>query len=158
MQFETQGPPGVGAPVCLTGVVGTIGNVKSVRLLPGHEIAHDLWRVVIEINRDAPGITTGSVAYAVVDRNCGVEINGGSSGSPIGDHAEIKGEVTYMADIAWSLPPKPWWRRTFDGVIEFAVMDIGVIYIEMSGAVVIVIAGATMLVVLVRRRIHAGTR
>jgi hypothetical protein len=158
-QFATQGPPAAGASVCLTGGGGAVGNVKSVRLLPGHELAHDLWQVVIEINnRDAPRITSGSVACAVLDPDCGVEINGGSSGPPIGDHAEIKGEVTYVADIAWPLPPKPWWRRAFDGVIEFAVMDIGVIYIETSGAALIVIAVATMFVVLVRRRIRAGTR
>jgi hypothetical protein len=63
--LRTQAPPAVGAPVCLAEAGSVVGNVKSVRLMPGHESTHDLWEVVMELNpQDASKVSTGSVVYA----------------------------------------------------------------------------------------------
>jgi hypothetical protein len=62
--FGTQLPPGPGAPVCLTGFAGTIGKVKNVHLVAGHEAGHDLWETLIAIEkRHAPKIPADSVAF-----------------------------------------------------------------------------------------------
>jgi hypothetical protein len=45
--------------------------------------------------------------------------------------------------------PRSWWQRE---IVDFVVIDIGVIYIECFGAIMIVIAGITTLVVLAVRR------
>jgi hypothetical protein len=54
--------------------------------------------------------------------------------------------------------PRPWWRRAIDRVIDFVVMDIGVIYIELFGAIIIVIAGVTVLLILALRRTRARAK
>lgn len=115
--LRTQLPPSEGSPVCLTGGTEPIGRVSRVTLLPGHDEYHDGWELVMEINkRDAVGITTNSVVSARSDRNCGdwvtpfLDINVIGAGPPIVYHTELKGEVTYSAEIAYMLPPKPWWQ------------------------------------------------
>lgn len=47
--------------------------------------------------------------------------------------------------------PQPWWRRVVDRPIAFAVMGVGVTYIQLFGAIMIVIVGITTLVVALRR-------
>jgi hypothetical protein len=54
--------------------------------------------------------------------------------------------------------PRPWWRRAIDRVVDFAVMDVGVIYIQLFGAIVIVIAGFVALAVFVRRRMRTRAK
>jgi hypothetical protein len=54
--------------------------------------------------------------------------------------------------------PRPWWRRAIDRVVDFVVMDVGVIYIQLFGAMVIVIAGIMALVIFVRRRMHTRAK
>jgi hypothetical protein len=54
--------------------------------------------------------------------------------------------------------PRPWWRRAIDRAIDFVVLDIGVIYIELFGAVIIVIAGGTALIILARRSVRARAK
>jgi hypothetical protein len=62
--FATQLPPGPRAPVCVTGLTGTVGEVKSVYLVPGHEEKHDLWKTVIVIPKErASSIPSDSVVY-----------------------------------------------------------------------------------------------
>jgi hypothetical protein len=149
--LRTQLPPVEGAPVCLTGGVDVIGRVKSVHLLPAHAEYHDAWEVIMEINgRDASGITTDSVVYArspeypEAARNCGgapghalfLDINVIDAGQPIANHAVLRGEVTYLAEIAYMVPPKPWWRK----VINWALY-------------VIAIGLAAILIFLLRRRV-----
>jgi hypothetical protein len=65
----------------------------------------------------------------------------------------LKGEVAYFAEIAYMIP-RPWWQRAAD----FVVMDIGVIWVELIGGVVIVIAGATAGGIFVRRCARARNR
>jgi hypothetical protein len=50
------------------------------------------------------------------------------------------------------LLPRSWWQRAIDRAIDFVVMDIGVIYVELFGAIMIVMAGVTTLSILARRR------
>lgn len=122
--LRTQLPPREGAPVCLTGGVETIGRIKRVHLLPGHADTHDAWELIMEISgRDAAGITTDSIVYArspeyhEANRNCGssshdlfLDINAIGAGPAIANHAVLKGEVTYSAEIGYVASP-PWWRR-----------------------------------------------
>jgi hypothetical protein len=161
--FETQLPPRVGAPVCLTGGDEPIGKVSRVNLLPRHDQYHDGWEVVMKINkREAGGITSDSIVSArppEADRDCGgsrevfLDVNVLGGGSPIRDHAVLNGEVAYFAEIAYMVP-RPWWQRAAD----FVIMDIGVIWVELIGGVVIVIAGATAVVIFVRRCARARNR
>jgi hypothetical protein len=164
--LRTQAPPAVGAPVCLAEAGSVVGNVKSVRLMPGHESTHDLWEVVMELNpQDASKVSTGSVVYAMfrpegnprchVSQGPFLEIHAATpsshmpirnSDTPIGNRAVLKGEVTYFAEIAYMLP-KPWAKRAVDSITSFVVMDIGTIYIEVIGGGVILIVGVAMLVV-----------
>lgn len=66
----TQAPPKIGAPVCLAGTLGSIGTVKSVRLQPGHESAHDLWMVGMELHgHDVSRLPMDSVVYALTRLN-----------------------------------------------------------------------------------------
>jgi len=52
--------------------------------------------------------------------------------------------------------PRSWWQRAIDRAIDFVVMDIGVIYVELFGAIMIVIAGVTTLIILARRRTRSS--
>jgi len=54
--------------------------------------------------------------------------------------------------------PKTWWQKGLDSLVEFVVMDIGVIYIELGSAVVTVIAGLALLIIFVRRRLRNRAR
>jgi len=129
--LATQLPPDQGAPVCLTGGVKPIGRVGSVRLLPGHGKGHDGWEVVMEINkREASRITTDSVVSVrseYPERNCGasptnvfLDINVVSSGQPIANHALLKGEVTYFAEIAYMKEPAIDWKASLIACICIA--------------------------------------
>jgi hypothetical protein len=157
--LQTQLPPSEGSPVCPTGGVDPIGRVSRVKLLPGHLEYHNAWEIVMEINkRDAAGITTDSVVSARVDRSCGgsvepfLDINVIGAGPPIAYRTALKGEVTYFAEIAYLLPPKSWWQRAIDRTVDFAEMEIGVIYVQLFGAVMIVVAGFTALTIVICRR------
>lgn len=142
--LRTQEPPAEGAPVCLTGGVDVIGRVKSVRLLPAHTEYHDAWEVIMEINgRDASGITTDSVVsarspeYPEAARNCGgapgiavfLDINVIGAGQPIANHAVLKGEVTYSAQVPYFFPPTPWWRKGINWGIFVTAIGLAAILI-----------------------------
>jgi hypothetical protein len=145
--FRTALPPDPGAPVCLTGGEKPIGNINSVRLLPQHDEYHNAWEVIMEINRrDASTIMTDSVAQANPLGNCGVFINV-IGALPIAYHTVLKGEVNYVADIAYMLPPKPWWKPAAD----FLAIDFGIIWIEIIGALILMLVVATMLIKHARR-------
>jgi hypothetical protein len=118
--LATQLPPAQGAPVCLTGGAEPIGRVGSVRLLPDHREGHDGWEVVMEIDKhEASRITTDSVvsARSYPEGSCGasstnvfLDINVIGSGQPIANHALLKGEVTYSAEIAYMEEPAIDWK------------------------------------------------
>jgi hypothetical protein len=132
--LRTQLPPEQGAPVCLTASVVPIGSVRSVRLSPDHAKYHDGWDVVLEINTpDQSGITTDSVVDARlperdVSQNCGgsravfLDINVPGSGPLIGNRSVLRGEVTYLAEVPYMIPPMPWWEKAFAWGVCLAVI------------------------------------
>jgi len=66
------------------------------------------------------------------------------------------GEEDLFCSGVYEVFEKVWWQRWTDRVIEFAVMDIGVIYLELWGVVVIVSAGVGALILFVWRRRRIG--
>ena len=75
------------------------------------------------------------------------------------DHATLKasyrlfcGEEDMACGGMFVVFAKPLWRRAVDWFIEFALMDVGIIYIELGCVVVTVIAGLALLIIFVRRR------
>jgi hypothetical protein len=159
--FDTGFPPGVGAPVCLKGD-GLIGRVKDVRLMLGHESTHDLWEVVMDLDaRYASKISADSVAYSMATRdggsNCGshdrpfVDIGEDSSHLPIQSHTVLEGRVTYAAEIGYILP-KSWTQRTLNSITHFIVVDIGIVYVELIGGAIILLAAVVLAILIHRRR------
>lgn len=59
----------------------------------------------------------------------------------------------WFCDVA-VFQPRPWWQKA----IDFAVIDIGVIYIELIGGVVTIASGVSMLIVFVHRKTGARKR
>ena len=138
--FRTQAPPNQGAAVCLVGGAEPIGNINSVRLVPHHDEYHEAWEAVTEINQlDAFAVTADSIAEAHPYENCGITINVIGAGPPIAYHTVLRGEVTYLAEIGYMIPPKPWWQPAMD----FLAMDVGIIWIEVIGAPILVVGAAT---------------
>jgi len=121
--LDTQAPPGKGGTVCLADLADPVGTIQDVRLAPGHALYHDRWEVIAVLNSpDASRVRMNSVAHLKLpdpDRHCGgstarpfLEIDGGTAAAPpITDHAVLKGEVDYFAEIAWPREPEPWWRK-----------------------------------------------
>jgi hypothetical protein len=121
--FDTQAPPGEGAPVYLQNVVGPVGKIQNVRLVPEHSQYHDRWEVVMGLNpQEVSRVRTDSVVYLKMpDPN---QNHNGRSKAPyleidaeenlgqfITNHAVLRGQVTYFAEIGWMLPRVPWWRK-----------------------------------------------
>jgi len=151
--FDTQAPPEEGAPVYLTNVVGPVGKIQNIRLVPEHAQYHDRWEVVMALNaREVSKVRTDSVVYLKMpDPN---QSSGGGSRAPfleidagrptsqlITNHAVLKGQVTYFAEIGWIRPPEPWWRK----------VTVWAFYLAVIGAVAV-------LVVLGRRRAPARSQ
>ena len=136
--FDTQAPPGENAPVCLTNRAEPVGRVQSVRVAPKHALYHDRWEVDLMLNaREASELRADSVVHLKLPdghRNCGgashtpfLEIDAGRAVSPaVTDHAVLKGEVDYFAEIDWMRPPKPWWTRLSIQGACFAVLILAV--------------------------------
>ena len=95
----------------------------------------------MEINaRDGQGITDHSVAEANPFKSCAIFINVQGGGIPIAYHTVIEGEVNYVADIAYMIPPKPWWQPA----IDFLTLQIGTLWIEVLGIPFVVIGISIM--------------
>ena len=98
--------------------------------------------------REASNVRTDSVVYLKMPDPGGIcggashtpflEIDAGRPASQsITNHAELRGEVTYFAEIGWSRP-EPWWRK----------VTVWIAYLTVIGAIAVV-------VVLARRRARA---
>ncbi len=63
----------------------------------------------------------------------------------------LEGRVTYAAEIGYMLP-KSWTRRTVNSITHFIVMDIGIVYVELIGGAIILLAGVVLAILIYRRR------
>lgn len=150
----TSGPPGAGVPVCLAGRRDhPIGYVGSVLLMPGHENTHDLWEVIMILDReDASRLSASSVAYATMsikgDNSCGgnadiyLEIQPGPKRTDgiVKNGTVLQGQVSYMADIGY-MEPRSRPREMIEWIENFIVMDVGVVYAELTGLGIAVVVG-----------------
>jgi hypothetical protein len=100
-----------------------------------------------------------------VDGRCFEKPNCKVSEAPITDHAVLQasyrlfcGEEGALCGGVVEFLPRPWWRRVTDRTIDFAEMDVGVIYIQLFGAIVVVSAGVIALIIFVRRRTHSRAK
>ncbi len=151
--FETQTPPGENAPVCLTNRLDPVGQVQNVRLVPEHAQYHDRWEVGMALKAsEVSKVRTDSIVYLKVpdpNQSCGgairalyLEIDAGTPASKlITNHAVLKGQFTYFAEIGWPRPSEPWWRK-----------------MTVWGVCLAVIGVAAVLVVRARRRTSARSQ